>query len=199
MRSSGSSSLPGAGFAEQPGAPNSPRDAPTMNPKDDDDHKNFGVFKPTGHTVISFPAAEQAQQARQAIAELGLDRDAVRSMTDTEMLAQIGDDLKRASPLAAVGQEMNLVLAHRALAERGYHWLVVRTDDDDVARRVADAARAAGAERAQRYGRFVIEEMIEHPDDEPQVAESPDRGLDAQTASGLEAERAQRRPPPDQP
>ncbi len=42
-------------------------------------------------------------------------------------------------------------------------------------------------------GNFIIEELIEHADDESQVAESPDRGLDAQTPSGLEAERVQRR------
>jgi hypothetical protein len=35
--------------------------------------------------------------------------------------------------------------------------------------------------------------VIEHIDDEPQVAESPDRGLDAQTPSGREGERALRR------
>ena len=42
------------------------------------------------------------------------------------MLAQIDEDMSRASPLAAIGQELNLVKAHRALAERGYHWLVVK-------------------------------------------------------------------------
>jgi hypothetical protein len=166
---------------------------------DREDNTTFGVFKPEGHTVISFPSAEQADDAVKALSDLGLEGDeAVRRYTDRQMLSQIEHDLQRASPLASVGQEMNLVLAHKALAERGYHWLVVKTPDDPLARRVADAVKPLGAERAQLYGRFIIEELIEHPDDEPQVAESPHRGLDSGTVSGLEGERAERRPPPDE-
>lgn len=161
--------------------------------QDQDDHA-FGVFKPVGHLVISFPQAAQADAARDAILALGLAPEQVRQLTDAQMLAQIDSDMHTASPLASIGQEMNLVKAHRALAERGYHWLVVRVPDDDRARAVADAAKAAGAERAQHYGRLIIEELIEHPDDLTQVGESPDRQLDAQTPSGHEAERADLRP-----
>lgn len=161
-----------------------------------DPQRSFGVFKPVGHLVISFAQAEQADAAAQALRERSIaDAGQLRRYSDREMLAQIDADLADASPLASLGQEMNLVKAHRALAERGYHWLVVAAPDDEAARRVADCAAAAGAERAQFYGRFVIEEMIEHPDDEPQVAESPERQLDSQTVSGDEAERAQIRSP----
>jgi hypothetical protein len=155
-----------------------------------DEQRSFGVFKPVGHVVISFPRAEQAAQASAALADLGLPAEAVRHYTDREMLRQIDEDIACASPLASVGQEMNLVLAHRALAERGYHWLVVHVNNDKQAIQVADAAKACGAERAQHYGHFIIEELIERPGNLPQVAESPDRGLDAQTPSGKESEAA---------
>jgi hypothetical protein len=161
------------------------------------DEKAYGVFKPVGHVVISFPTAEQADAATQALAAIGVDGAAVRRLSDREMLAQTGRDLQHGDALATLGQEMNLVKAHRALAELGYHWLVVHAPDDGDARRVAEVAREHGAERAQSYGRFVIEELIEHDTDEPQVAESPDRGLDAQTPSGTEQERARLRPPRD--
>lgn len=164
---------------------------------DREDDTSFGVFKPVGHTVISFPNAQLAQQAEEGLARIGVQGEAVRRYSDKEMLSQIGHDLQRASPLAAVGQEMNLVMAHKALAERGYHWLVVQTPEDDLARQVADCVKTLGAERAQLYGRFIIEELIQHPDDEPQVAESPDRGLDPGTVSGTEEERTELRPPPD--
>ena len=59
--------------------------------------------------------------------------------------------------------------------------------------------KAQGAERAQLYGRFIIEEMITHAADMPQVKESPDSGLDPQTPSGEEKERAQLRPPESTP
>lgn len=153
-----------------------------------DAQRSFGVFKPVGHVVISFPEAEAARLGAQALDSLGLPPGAVRHYSDTEMLAQIKDDLGNASPLASLGQEMNLVLAHQALAERGYHWLVVKVRSDEQAAQVAQAARAHGAERAQHYGHFIIEELIERPGHVAQVAESPDRGLDAQTPSGKEAE-----------
>ena len=160
----------------------------------DSDH-TLGAFKPVGHVVISLPSAEQADAAAHALASEGVQGDALRRYTDQEMLRQIEHDLKHASPIAAIGQELNLVKSHEALARRGYHWLVVRADGDEHAQRIAAIAQQHGAERAQHYGRFVIEELIEHPDDEPRVTESPDKGLDAQTTTGLEVERAVRRPP----
>ncbi|RZJ03357.1 MAG: hypothetical protein EOP39_21665 [Rubrivivax sp.] len=154
----------------------------------DDAQHSFGVFKPVGHVVISLPDAESADQAATAIGQLGVDGGAVVRYTDREMLHQIDEDIARASPLAAVGQEMNLILAHRVLAERGFHWLVVPVKNDEQATQVARAAEREGAERAQHYGRFIIEELIERRTGVTQVAESPDRGLDAQTPSGKESE-----------
>lgn len=152
--------------------------------------RSFGVFKPVGHVVISFPLPEQAEQAAVMLEGRGLKPEAIHRYTDREMLRQIDEDIAGASPIAAIGQEMNLVLAHRVLAERGYHWLIVQVANDDQAAEVAAVAQAEGAERAQHYGHFIIEELINRPLDEAQVAESPDRGLDAQTPSGKEAERA---------
>ena len=156
--------------------------------------QSFGVFKPVGHIVISFPSHDAQTEAANALRNLGLADSQLTSYTPTQMIEQIDRDIERASPLAAVGQELNLVKAQRALAVNGYHWLVVQADSDDLARGIADTAKAYGAERAQRYGRFIIEELIEHLDDETQVAESPDRGLDAQTSLGREEERVRRHP-----
>jgi hypothetical protein len=160
-----------------------------------DQQHSFGVFKPVGHVVVSFPTAQQADAARRAIEAADLARgDAIRAYTDVEMLAQIDQDLQHASGLASLGQELNLIKAHRELAERGYHWLVVRAPHDAEAQQIADLCRQHGAERAQSYGRFIIEELIVRDSDQPQVAESPDRGLDAGTPSGEEGERADLRP-----
>jgi hypothetical protein len=161
---------------------------------DRDDHTSFGVFKPVGHTVISFPSAHQAEEAHTALGSLGIAEDAIHAFTDLEMLSQIDRDILQASPLASIGQELNLVLAHKALAELGYHWLIVHTPDDAEAQRVAECVKPLGAERAQLYGRFIIEELITHLDAPAQVSESPDRNLDAATPSGLEEERAELRP-----
>lgn len=156
-----------------------------------DHQQSFGVFKPVGHVVISFPTEEQSESARQALEQTHGNQ--LRQVSDRQMLAQIREDLERASPLAAIGQELNLVKAQQALAEMGYHWLVVRAGDRDEAQAMADEAQEHGAERAQYYGHFIVEELIRHRGDLPQVAESPDRGLDAKTPSGREAERARMR------
>lgn len=140
---------------------------------------SFGVFKPVNHLVISFATAEAAQQAQQGLAPLEIDSGDIHTYTDRQMVAQVAEDLKRASPIAAIGQELNLLRSHGELAERGYHFLVVKAKNDEQARQIADIARSARAERAQYYGHFIIEEMIEPEGGRPQVAESPDRGLDA--------------------
>jgi hypothetical protein len=158
--------------------------------------RSFGVFKPVGHVVISFPDAQCMDEAAEALQHAGFGgSDGPQRITDREMVAQADADIERASPLAAIGQELNLVKAQRELARLGYHFLVVKVDDDDGATRAAAIADEHRAERAQYYGQFVIEDLISHPEDEGQVAESPDRGLDAQTRSGEEAERAELRPP----
>ena len=164
-----------------------------------DDLTSFGVFKPVGHVVMSFPNAHQADEAVAALRSAGLDAADVQGLSDRDMVARATRDIERAGPLADLGQELNLVIAHRALAERGYHFLVVKTRDDEHAVQVAAMAQGLGAERAQLYGRFIIEELIEHPQDLQRVSDTPDRGLDPQTPSGKESERADLRPPTEDP
>lgn len=154
--------------------------ATRIEKSDDDDHPtSFGVHKPVDHLVISFPTAAEAGQARAAFSAHGIADEDLRSFTDREMVAQVAEDLKNASPLAAIGQEINLLRSHGELAERGYHFLVVKAKNDDHAREIAEIARRNNAERAQYYGHFIIEEMLEPEGGRPQVAESPHRGLDA--------------------
>jgi hypothetical protein len=70
---------------------------------------------------------------------------------------------------------------------------MVRVENLAQAQQVAAAVKPWNAERAQHYGHFIIEELIERPTGVTQVAESPDRGLDAQTPSGKESEAADAR------
>jgi hypothetical protein len=158
------------------------------------DQESFGVFKPVGDVVVSFPSQAAAEAAAQALAGIGCPAAVVRRIGAAQMKAIRENDLREASSLASVGQELNLAKADLALAERGYHWLLVSVADDDEAARVAACVKPHGAERAQRYGRFLIEELLTHGDEQAQVAESPDRGLDAQTASGPETEHSRKQP-----
>ncbi|MFT3857584.1 MAG: hypothetical protein QM742_08840 [Aquabacterium sp.] len=140
--------------------------------------KTFGVFKPVGHVVMAFSSDDDLHAAENALSGRGFAWNDIVAYTPEEMLAQTADDLQSASPLAHIGQDMNLVKAHRAYAEAGCHFLVVRAGDDAHAQMVAEVARDNHAAAAQHYGRWIVEELISTPHHAHQVFESPDRGLD---------------------
>ncbi|MCW7539271.1 hypothetical protein OOT46_15610 [Aquabacterium sp. A7-Y] len=150
--------------------------------------ETMGVFKPVGHVVISFRSESDADNAVEALADAGFSGAYVVRYTPEQMKVQVERDIAQASPLASLGQELNLVKAHGELAEKGYHFLVVHAPKDEETRTVGEIARSCKAERAQKYGSFVIEELIEVGSEPRQVFESPDRGLDAQTRSGREGQ-----------
>lgn len=148
--------------------------------------ETLGVFAPVGHVIVSFPTAQDADGATQALGEAGFAADTITRYSPAQMRAQVDIDLAKASPLANLGQEINLARARGELADEGYSFLIVKAKDEEKWTRVADVARRFHAERAQRYGTFIIEELIEPSREEGQTFESPDRGLDAQTHSGKE-------------
>ena len=141
----------------------------------------YGVFKPVGHVIVAFADDEASQGALAELLRSGFVADDIVVYTPQQMKAQADVDIEQAGVLAGIGQELNLVKAHRDLAERGHFFLVVHAPDDAQSERVAEVARHHHAARAQKYGRLMIEELIEVGSDEAQVAESPDRGLDTQT------------------
>ncbi|WP_295642074.1 hypothetical protein [uncultured Methylibium sp.] len=140
--------------------------------------ESFGVFSPVGHTVLAFRSAAGMEAAAAALGLAGFDVEALTRYTPQEMVAQADADLRNASPMASLGQDLNLVKAHRDLARSGCSFLVVPTPDEERARRVADLAAATGAAAARRYGRFLVEELVDRTAGEVQSFESPARGLD---------------------
>ena len=151
-------------------------------------NKAFGVFKPVGYIVASFRSEEDMARASAALQDAGFGADAQRRYSAVEMLRQADIDIQQASPLASVGQELNLVKAHRELARQGQCFLVVHAPSGEQTEKVAAVMRANHATRAQKYGTLMIEELVEVGSDQTQVAESPDRGLDSQTVSGREGD-----------
>ena len=148
----------------------------------------YGVFKPVGHVIMAFATDADTQGALSALLSSGFVRDEVAVYSPEQMKSQAEADIEKAGVLATIGQELNLVRAHRDLAAQGHSFLVVRAPKGDGAQRIADIGRRFNAIRAQKYGRLLIEELIEVGSGENQVAESPDRGLDSQTRSGLEGD-----------
>lgn len=146
--------------------------------KDTSPPETLGVFSPVGHVVASFPTAQDMEGAASELGRQGFGADDIARYSPTRMKAQAELELARASPLAELGQEVNLVRAHRELANQGYSFLVVHAPHNKQAAQVAEVARRFHAERAQKYGHFVIEELITPKGEDDQVFESPARGLD---------------------
>ncbi len=146
-------------------------------------HTSFGVFKPVGHTVIAFESAALLQDAEAALLTQGFTAADLARYAPAQMIAQVDAQLQSASPLASVGQELNLIKAHRALAENGCSFLVVHAPDDRTAALVDHVVHSMHAVAAQRYGTFIVEELVDTRDGRPQSFESPDRGLDLPAAA----------------
>ena len=147
---------------------------------------SFGIFKPVDHVLMSCATAADCDGAESALREAGFGDAGIYRYSAEQMRDQAAQDIANASALASIGQELNLVKAHHALALQGQNFLVVNAAHDAQAQRVTAIALAFHATRAQRYGTLLIEELVPTGVTEHQVAESPDRGLDAQTRSGIE-------------
>ena len=147
---------------------------------------SFGDFKPVDHVLMSFATAAQADTAVAALHAAGF-RDADLSRyTSAEMQAQAEQDIANASTMASLGQDLNLVKAHLALARQGQSFVVVSAPHGEQVQRAADVATRCGATRAQRYGSLIVEELVAPGTSPQQTAESPDRGLDQQAPARLD-------------
>ena len=145
----------------------------------------YGVFKPVGHVLASFPTERDARSAVEALKEAGFPE--VAFYTAEEVRERAERDIANAGVLASIGQELNLVKQQRDLAEQGHPFVSVLAEEDEAARRAADIVARYNADRAQKFGRLIIEELIEPGTGQRQAKESPDTGLDPQTHSGHES------------
>jgi hypothetical protein len=145
----------------------------------------YGVFKPVGHVLASFPNERDAHAAVEALKTAGFPD--VAYYPPEDVLERTERDIRNSGVLANIGQELNLVKQQRDLAAQGHPFVSVLAPEDDAARRAADIVARYNADRAQKFGRLIIEELIEPGTGQRQAKESPDTGLDPQTRSGHES------------
>ena len=141
---------------------------------------SFGVFKPVGHVLMSFATADQSDVSAKALLDTGFSESEIFRYSPVEMQAQAETDIEAASPMASLGQDLNLVKAHLALALQGQSFIVVSTAEDEQVQRATEVAKRMHATRAQHYGMLVVEELVPPGTSTQQAAESPDTGLDMQ-------------------
>ncbi len=122
--------------------------------------ETFGVFKPTGHTVLAFKSVADQEAAVDALTAQGFSEADMVRYTPQEMATLARSERQAASPLAAFGYELELVDTHLALAETGCSFLVGPAPEDPQVERVTQVALQLKAASAQHYGRFMIQDLI---------------------------------------
>lgn len=123
--------------------------------------ETFGVFKPVGHTVISYRSAASLQAGVDNLVAQGFASADIVRYSPGEMVALVDAELLRASPLASFGYEIDQIKANRVLALEGCNFLVVKAEDDARARQVAAVVAVTDAVGAQHYGTFMVEELVD--------------------------------------
>lgn len=121
----------------------------------------FGVFKPTGHTLMAFRTPAELRNASQKLVSAGFELDALTEYSSEEMRVQASDELDSAGLMASFGYELDLLRLHKDLAEQGCSFLIVNAPKPDQAHLVADMLPAMLPVAAQHYGRFLIEDLTE--------------------------------------
>ena len=121
----------------------------------------FGVFKPVGHTVIAFASDAERQMANMKLSGIGFGPSSIVTYSPDEMVAQVDEELSQASPFANFGYEMDLIKAHKVLAQHGSSFLVVEAPTDEQAQQVAGLVKALKPQAAHHYGHFMIQELME--------------------------------------
>ena len=95
---------------------------------------SFGVFKPVDHVLMSFATAADADVAVSALGVAGFGESEIWRYTPSEMREQAELDIGNASGLASLGQDLNLVKAHLALALQGQSFVVVSAAHAEIGR-----------------------------------------------------------------
>ena len=119
-----------------------------------------GVFYPTGHAVLLFPEASQAEQAAQALEAAGFASDAVMLLPSETILREIGKvDGDWQPGLPSVGTEGHTVNKYIALARQGHHGVMVHAPSDADTQRVLAALGTLRFSYGQKYHLLAMEDL----------------------------------------
>ena len=121
---------------------------------------SLGTYNPVGHVLVALPSDALAQEARQALRDIGFDDEDVLHYTADEENAQMEYMLSHASQLSGFGYEVTLMRRYQTLARAGCGWLLVYAPDAPQAESVAVVARRFGARSAVKYHWLAVEDLI---------------------------------------
>lgn len=119
-----------------------------------------GAFYPTGHSMIMFPSAEDADTVGHRLIASGVSGDEVYFIPAETLLKEITPTARETdNPLPSAGTDAATVRAFTRLAREGHAALLVKTKDDHAADRLMAVVRQVPYSLAQRYRTLVIEDL----------------------------------------
>jgi hypothetical protein len=143
--------------------------------------RSDGVLPPENKIFIAFQEPDDLQGALNALLDAGFQESELLVFSPQQMQRQMQTNIDHAGALASIGQDLNLLKTHLALAEQGHGYVVVLWPKSDHEELITQVAIQHNAARAQKFGRLIIEELVEPHPGQQQHFESPDRGLDRET------------------
>lgn len=120
---------------------------------------SFGIFYPSGWTVVAFATEDAAQRVRRDLLTGGYSEDDCRMLRPEQVIPAAKGQLNDAGFLAQLGMADDMVARHLAAAKRGGTFLVIYAPSDPEAERVMTVVRRVPFDFAHRYRRLAIEEL----------------------------------------
>jgi hypothetical protein len=121
--------------------------------------KDFGAFYPTGHTVVAFNEARDAQQVLQSLRGLGKAFEGSIYLSSQQMERLAEHNLAEAGVIASMGTSLTTVQAFLDVARKGASFLILATPDDQTTEQAMEAVHRVPFMLAQRYHALAIEDM----------------------------------------
>jgi hypothetical protein len=121
-----------------------------------------GVFYPTGHMFIMFPAEADAREAERELRDNGIAGESISFLTPQDIEQTIVRTVGLADdPLPSPGTEAQTVRHYAQLASLGHHALLIHAPSARESEHVMRILRKAPISYAQRYRYLVIEDLVE--------------------------------------
>lgn len=119
-----------------------------------------GAFYPSGHSIVMFPDAKDAEKVGHQLIENGVSGDEVYFIPADTILQQITPTVAEAdNPLPSAGTDAATVRAYTKLAREGHAALLVKTKDEEAVEVLMNVVRQVPYSIAQRYRTLVIEDL----------------------------------------
>lgn len=120
-----------------------------------------GVFYPTGHALLGFADAETADRAREALLEAVTGSEDCVRISAAQVATEAAQEIEKPGLLAGFGASLGIREQQLRLAKEGAEFVLVKAVDEAAGDRVLQALGDIPLRYGVRYGRLVIENLVD--------------------------------------